>query len=309
MPRLKLDPTSPSGVSAVQPAGIVPYRQQSNGYVVNKATGLIGAGTNVTITGNGTAESPYVISASGSGGGSGTPGGTTTQVQYNNAGAFGGANAYWDNVNNRLGINVASPGKKLEVGGHIIAHTETVGGSASLFLNNDNGQLWEFFANTSGSFGVFDNTHSTQPLTIDPSAPTDSLKLLNGFNMMSQDLDLGSHQIHSLADPTAAQHGATKAYVDSLIGMRRVVTTTSGNYTAGSVAKTDYVYLIAGAHTTTLPTASGNSNRYTIKNTYTAAVAVNRAGSDTIEGAASISIAPNDSVDLVSNNGSAWNVI
>ena len=42
---------------------------------------------------------------SGGGGGGGTPGGSDTQVQYNNAGAFGGnANLIWDNTNKFLKI-------------------------------------------------------------------------------------------------------------------------------------------------------------------------------------------------------------
>lgn len=66
MPRLKLDPFSPSGVSAV--VDIPLPRQSSPGYVVNKATGLITAGSNVTITGQGTQESPYKIASTGGGG-------------------------------------------------------------------------------------------------------------------------------------------------------------------------------------------------------------------------------------------------
>lgn len=66
--RFKLDPLSPTGASIVQEIAVQSNRQQSHGYVVNKATGLITAGTNVTITGNGTPESPYSISSSGSGG-------------------------------------------------------------------------------------------------------------------------------------------------------------------------------------------------------------------------------------------------
>jgi len=50
------------------------------------ATPSIVAGTNVTVTGTWPNQT---IAASGGGGG-GTPGGSTTQVQYNNAGAFGG---------------------------------------------------------------------------------------------------------------------------------------------------------------------------------------------------------------------------
>lgn len=92
-------------------------------------------------------------------------------------------------------------------------------------------------------------------------------------------------------------------------GLARTVVVTSGSYTLGSATLTDYVYLVAGAHAGTLPTANGNSNRYTIKNNHSANVTVTRAGSDTIDGATSISIAPQSSVDLISNGSNAWNVV
>lgn len=92
-------------------------------------------------------------------------------------------------------------------------------------------------------------------------------------------------------------------------GITRSVTVTSGSYTAGSTASTDYIYLVAGAHNATLPTASGNSNRYTFKNNHSASVTVTRAGADTVEGATSISVSPGNSVDLISNGTSAWYVI
>jgi hypothetical protein len=44
-----------------------------------------------------------------SGGGSGTPGGSDTQVQFNNTGSFGGsANLSWDNTNNQLSVGGVS---------------------------------------------------------------------------------------------------------------------------------------------------------------------------------------------------------
>ena len=49
-------------------------------------------------------------------------------------------------------------------------------------------------------------------------------------------------------------------------GITRTIVVTSGSIGAGSTASTDYVYLVAGAHTITMPTAVGNTNRYTIKN-------------------------------------------
>lgn len=58
------------------------------------------------------------------GGGGGTPGGSNGQIQYNNAGAFGGAaQAYWDATNNRLGLGTASPSATLSVGSNAFTVT------------------------------------------------------------------------------------------------------------------------------------------------------------------------------------------
>ena len=49
-------------------------------------------------------------------GGGGTPGGSDTQFQYNNGGAFGGASGLiYDDANNRVGIGVADPDSKIEI--------------------------------------------------------------------------------------------------------------------------------------------------------------------------------------------------
>lgn len=84
-------------------------------------------------------------------------------------------------------------------------------------------------------------------------------------------------------------------------GITRTVVVTSGSATMGSSASTDYVYFVAGAHTMSLPAASGNTNRYTVKNNHSANITIDTVGAETIEGASSISIAPDESVDILSD--------
>lgn len=91
-------------------------------------------------------------------------------------------------------------------------------------------------------------------------------------------------------------------------GITRSVNNTSGSATMGSAASTDYVYFVTGAHTMSLPAASGNTNRYTVKNLHTTNITIDTVGAELIEGAASISIPPEAAVDIISNNTN-WYVI
>jgi hypothetical protein len=80
MPRLRLDPFSPSGVSfAPEPTKVV---SQGHGYVSKDITGMVTAGSNVTLTGNGTTSSPYQIASTGATG----PAGTTDHLLLSNIG-------------------------------------------------------------------------------------------------------------------------------------------------------------------------------------------------------------------------------
>lgn len=81
--------------------------QLGRGYLhgggISDITGLIQAGTNITLSGNGTKASPYVINASGGGGGS--PGGSNQQLQFNDNGSFGGiVGTTWDKDNHFLSL-------------------------------------------------------------------------------------------------------------------------------------------------------------------------------------------------------------
>jgi hypothetical protein len=93
-------------------------------------------------------------------------------------------------------------------------------------------------------------------------------------------------------------------------GIARSVNSVSTNTTAGSGANVDYVYLVSGTTTITLPTAVGNTNRYTIKRSGTGVVSIATTSSQTIDGSSSpITITRQYvSIDLISN-GANWEII
>ena len=110
-------------------------------------------------------------------------------------------------------------------------------------------------------------------------------------------------------DSTTFYRGdGTFAIPPAALGITRSIITTSGNVTLAAAPLTDYIYLVDGLHTLTFPTAVGNTNRYTIKNNHTVDITVNTTLSQTIEGDLSISIPPENSVDVISNN-SNWFII
>jgi len=83
-------------------------------------------------------------------------------------------------------------------------------------------------------------------------------------------------------------------------GINRTVASIATPTTAGATADTDYVYLITNT-TLTLPTAVGNTNKYTAK-CISGTCVVDGHSAETIDGTANITIQVEDSVDLISNN-------
>tara|TARA_Y100001973_G_scaffold11557_1_gene15762 strand:+ start:2337 stop:3503 length:1167 start_codon:yes stop_codon:yes gene_type:complete len=67
------------------------------------------------------------------GGGGGTPGGSDSQIQYNNGGSFGGAQGLvYDDVNTRVGIGTTSPQATLQV------HADAINNGTVMISQSDN---------------------------------------------------------------------------------------------------------------------------------------------------------------------------
>jgi Collagen triple helix repeat (20 copies) len=93
-------------------------------------------------------------------------------------------------------------------------------------------------------------------------------------------------------------------------GITRSVNSISTATTGAAAASTDYVYLVSGTTTFTLPTAVGNTNLYTVKNVGSGNVTVATTSSQTIDGGSTavLTASLQGSIDLISD-GANWNII
>lgn len=91
-------------------------------------------------------------------------------------------------------------------------------------------------------------------------------------------------------------------------GVTRNISSISANTTAAASSTIDYIYKCTATLTLTLPTAVGNTNRYTVKNTGSGTVTIACNGVEQIEGASTIAVAASNSVDIFSDN-TGWYVI
>lgn len=91
-------------------------------------------------------------------------------------------------------------------------------------------------------------------------------------------------------------------------GITRSIQSISANQVLDSASTTDYVYLVSGTTTVTMPDATTNTDLYTIKNVGNGTVTINTTSSQTIDGALTqVMPIKFTSVDLISD-GSNWGI-
>ena len=171
---------------------------------------------------------------------------------------------------------------------------------------------------TAADYGVSGGYSGVYVFTQAQLAPTFGLPVTSGLQVQQLTANTalianGSQQLAS-STTTATElsyvHGVTspiQAQINAITTefYTRSINSVSTNTAAGFAANTDYIYLVTGTTSITLPSATSNTNRYTIKNVGIGVVTI----VGTIDGSTNIALQPTEaSVDLISN-GTSWNII
>lgn len=171
--------------------------------------------------------------------------------------------------------------------------------SASLFLDSQAGQVWEVFNNAGGSYGVFDKTHTKQPLTIDPNA-TDQ-----AFKITGADVDIASGS-------TLRAHGP--AVFSASVQLERTAVTSAGSPYAASAAADCFIGCdpTSGAITVNLPNINWAAQVFVVKDETGQAgthnITVAGSGGQTIDGAASKVISAAYGALRLYSTGTGWSL-
>ncbi len=88
----------------------------------------------------------------------------------------------------------------------------------------------------------------------------------------------------------------------------RYAVTATDSVTPGTFSGVNYVVFVSTGGSVTLPTAVGNTSRYTVKNITTSDKTISTTSSQTIDGATTLTVLPDMSVDLISD-GSNWRIV
>lgn len=116
--------------------------------------------------------------------GSGSPGGTDGEIQYNNGGSFGGASTlHWDDGNSRLGIGTSSPSMPLDVAGQVRINQDGSNDRSHELQLDEGDQQWWVRSNE-GDFSIRDHTGSSNRVfALEAGAPANSLRVASSGNV------------------------------------------------------------------------------------------------------------------------------
>jgi hypothetical protein len=140
------------------------------------------------------------------------------------------------------------------------------------------------------------SVNSTDPANpiVTNSSPDQTVSITAGTNITSVTGTYPNFTINA-----ATQSGGS--------GITRTITSIASPTTAGATAAVDYVYLVSGTTTLTLPTAVSNLNQYIVKN-ISGATTVATTSAQTINGSSTVTILVGSVLTFISDNAN-WHVV
>lgn len=155
----------------------------------------------------------------------GTPAGATGNIQFNNAGAFGGENnLFWDDTNNRLGINTATPGNSVDVHSSAdVVGTFNRTGSGSAFHQYAlaGANKWRTgYDNTAGSFVIYDVVNTTNRVVVTNTGE---------FDLQGNKLQNFSADVEALTTSTTFDGSNTATYNGRVVQISNALTLSFDN--------------------------------------------------------------------------------
>lgn len=199
----------------------------------------------------------------------------------------------------------------------------TTGSSGQLWLNSTpDASEYNLGVNTTGTLSLYGSAGQTLHLNMfDGDFKTNgTVRLSNAGVLQNTSISGASNTVTALplsalsatgtpSSTTYLRGDNTWATVTGGSGITRSIASISTPTTAGATASTDYVYFVSGTTTLTLPTAVGNTNRYTVKNTGSNTVTVATTSAQTIDGSSTVTLpVANTAIDLISDNAN-WRVV
>lgn len=159
-----------------------------------------------------------------------------------------------------------------------------------------NGGIQNFPVSSGGSSNSFSTIQPDSGTSPVATSPTDTLTITSGDGSIS-------------ITGNAATDTIDIRVVSGGTGISRSINIVSTPTSIAAATHTDYVYLVSGTTTVTMPTAVSNINRYTIKNIGSNTVTIAFTGGQTGDGSATLSLpVANTSLDLISDNTN-WRII
>ena len=282
------------------------------------------------------------------GGGSGTPGGSVTQVQFNDGGTFGGDAGFTYNkttdvarvgilaadnsvdIYNGSGLNFFSDAGITNIGSFTLpAESQYNFGNSSInaVLNISSLTADRNFSapDSDGTFGLLERTQTWSGLNTFgiQGSVVGRLTLAGSITGTTQVQPASTAGNWTLTLPP--NNGTAGQYLQNLAngvtqwasvtavggsGITRSVSVITANTTGAEGANTDYVYIASAVGMTfTLPNAIGNTNLYVLKNfTGSSVLVAVSAGQAIDQSATALMPTMNESLSFISNS-SVWAVV